>query len=57
MPAGTEFTLGAGESFVWPPFVAGELRNDGPEPALTLLAYLAPAEAEATTPAAGTPAP
>lgn len=57
VPAGTEFTLGAGESFVWPPFVAGELRNDGPEPALTLLAYLAPAEAEATTPAVETPAP
>lgn len=56
-PAGTEFTLGAGESFVWPSFVAGELRNDEPEPALTLLAYLAPAEAQAATSAAGTPAP
>jgi hypothetical protein len=35
--AGTEFTLGPGESFIWPPNVAGELRNDGPEPAVQLL--------------------
>ena len=55
--AGTDFTLGAGESFLWPPFVAGELRNDGQEPAVTLLAYLAPVEGEAETPMAGTPTP
>ena len=41
--AGTEFTLGPGESFVWPANVAGELRNDGPEPAVNLVAFLAPA--------------
>jgi hypothetical protein len=55
--AGTEFTLGPGESFIWPPNVAGELRNDGPEPAVQLLAYLFPTEEEAATPMAGTPAP
>jgi hypothetical protein len=55
--AGTEFTLGSGESFLWPPYVAGELRNDGQEPAVTLLAYLAPVEEEAATPGAGTPTP
>jgi mannose-6-phosphate isomerase-like protein (cupin superfamily) len=53
--AGTEFTLGPGESFIWPPNVAGELRNDGSEPAVQLLAFLAPAEGEAATPMAGTP--
>ena len=59
--AGTEFTLGAGESFVWAPNVAGELRIDGQEPAVTLVAFLAPgdffAEGEAATPMAGTPTP
>jgi mannose-6-phosphate isomerase-like protein (cupin superfamily) len=55
--AGTEFTLGPGESFIWPPNVAGELRNDGPEPVVQLLAFLAPAEEAAATPLVGTPAP
>ena len=56
--AGTEFTLGPGESFIWPPNVAGELRNDGPEPVVQLVAFLAPAaEGAAATPMAGTPAP
>jgi hypothetical protein len=55
--AGTDFTLGPGESFVWPGYVAGELRNDGPEPAVTLVAFLAPAQVEMATPAASTPTP
>jgi quercetin dioxygenase-like cupin family protein len=55
--AGTEFIVGPGESFIWPPNVAGELRNDGPEPAVQLLAFLFPTEEEAATPMAGTPAP
>ena len=55
--AGTEFTLGPGESFIWPPNVAGELRNDGPEPAVQLLAFLFPTQEEAATPLAGTPVP
>ena len=52
--AETEFTLGPGESFVWAPNVAGELRNDGQEPAVTLVAFLASAEewGMAATPAA-----
>lgn len=57
VPAGTEFTLEAGEFFNWPPFVEGEVRNDGQEPAVTLVANLAPAEEEAATPMAGTPTP
>jgi quercetin dioxygenase-like cupin family protein len=55
--AGTEFTLGPGESFVWPANVPGEVRNDGQEPAVTLVASLAPAEGEAATPMSGTPTP
>jgi len=55
--AGTEFTLGPGESFIWLPNVAGELRNDGPEPAVQLLAFLFPTQEEAATPLAGTPVP
>ena len=55
--AGTEFTLGPGESFVWPPNVFGETRNDGQEPAVTLVAFLVPVEEEAATPMAGSPTP
>jgi quercetin dioxygenase-like cupin family protein len=55
--AGTDFTLGPGESFLWPPHVAGEIRNDGQESVVTLVAFLAPAEDEAATPLAGTPTP
>ena len=55
--AGTEFTLGPGESFVWPPNVAGESPNNGPEPAVILTAYLAPAGQVAATRGTGTPAP
>ena len=51
-PAGTDFTLGPGESFLWPPFVDGEFRNDGQEPSVTLVAFLVSAEAAAATPAA-----
>ena len=50
--AETDFTLGPGESFVWAPFVAGEVRNDGQEPAVTLVAFMASAEGAAATPAA-----
>jgi hypothetical protein len=59
VPANTDFTLGPGESFVWEPFVVGEIRNDGQEPAVTFAAFLAPAdwEFEESTPIAGTPTP
>jgi hypothetical protein len=57
--AGVEFTLGPGESFVWEPFVVGEVRNDGQEPAVTFAAFLAPADwmFEESTPMAGSPTP
>jgi hypothetical protein len=57
--AGIEFTVGPGESFVWEPFVVGEIRNDGQEPAVSFAAFLAPAdwEFEEATPMAGTPTP
>jgi hypothetical protein len=58
--AGAEFTLGPGESFIWPPNVAGELRNDGPEPVVQVVAFVAPEaamEEAAATPLVGTPAP
>ena len=59
VPADTDFTLGPGESFVWEPFVVGEVRNDGQEPAVTFAAFLAPADwvFEESTPMAGTPTP
>ena len=58
-PANTDFILGPGESFVWEPFVVGEIRNDGQEPAVTFAAFLAPAdwEFEESTPMAGSPTP
>ncbi len=55
IPAGTEFTLEAGDSAVFPPNVPGEARNDGAERAVALVAIVAPPEAG--TPEAGTPAP
>lgn len=57
--AGSEFTLGPGESFVWEPFVVGEIRNDGQEPAVSFAGFLAPADwvFEESTPIAGTPTP
>ena len=32
VPAGAEASLGPGDSFVWEPYVGGEIRNDGDEP-------------------------
>ena len=59
VPANTDFTLGPGESFVWEPFVVGEVRNDGQEPAVTFAAFLAPVdwEFEESTPVSGSPTP
>jgi hypothetical protein len=59
VPANTDFTLGPGESFVWEPFVVGETRNDGQEPVVTLVGFLAPADwvFEEPTPMAGSPTP
>ena len=52
---GTEFTLAAGDSAVFPPNVEGEIRNDGTEPAVALVAIIAPPEGGAATPGVGTP--
>ncbi len=52
LAAGTEFTLGSGDSFVAPPNVAGEVRNDGSAPAVLLAGLAVPAEEGAP---AGTP--
>ena len=43
--AGTAVTLEAGDSVVIPPNVAGEIRNDGDEPAVYLVAFVAPPSA------------
>jgi quercetin dioxygenase-like cupin family protein len=40
--AGTEFTAEPGDSFVGPPHVAVEARNDGSEPLVLLMAVLEP---------------
>jgi len=49
MPAGQDFTMEVGDSAVFPASVAGELRNDGTEDAVLLLAFIDPnGEAEAT---------
>ncbi|MGH2618829.1 MAG: hypothetical protein ACRDJC_26675, partial [Thermomicrobiales bacterium] len=47
--AGTEITLGPGDSAVFPPFAAGELRNDGTGLAVALVANIVP-EAVGTPP-------
>jgi hypothetical protein len=55
--ADTEFTMGAGDSAVFPPSTAGELRNDGQEPAVLVATSVGPPEGGAATPMAGTPVP
>ena len=47
--AGTDFTLGPGDSLTWPPFVAGEVRNEGTEPATALVVLIAPRQAQPST--------
>ncbi|MDQ3468064.1 MAG: cupin domain-containing protein [Chloroflexota bacterium] len=48
--AGTEFTMEAGDSAVFPPSIAGEVRNDGQETAVALLAFVEPQGGEEGTP-------
>ena len=50
IPAGTEFTMTVGDSAVFPPSVDGEVRNDGQETAVLLLASLEPHEGSEGTP-------
>jgi hypothetical protein len=51
VPAGSEVTLGPGDSFTWEPYVAGEVRNDGSDPLLFVTITLHPVGA--ATPEAG----
>jgi len=49
IPAGTEFTLSDGDSALFPPSIAGEVRNDGAEDAVAWVVTVAVfAEAAAT---------
>jgi quercetin dioxygenase-like cupin family protein len=50
--AGVAFTVGPGESVVFPAFAEGEVRNDGPEPVVALAVFLGPPEDATATPAA-----
>ena len=50
--AGTEFTLEAGDSAVFPPNAPGEIRNDGSEPVVGLVALVGPPEGGEATPVA-----
>ena len=50
VPVGTDATLGPGDTFVFPPFVAGEWRNDSAEPVVLTVVLIAPAGAGAATP-------
>lgn len=53
IPAGTEFTLGPGDSALFPPNVAGEVRNDGQERAVALITFVGPEPTDTeATPAA-----
>lgn len=51
--AGTEFTMEAGDSAVFPPSIPGEVRNDGQVEAVALVALIEPQGGDA----GGTPAP
>lgn len=52
--AGTPVTLGAGDTVLIPAYVAGELRNDGDEPAVGMVFLVVPASGMTS---AATPAP
>ena len=54
--AGVETVLGPGDSAVFPPFIAGEIRNAGTEPAVVLALLVEPTETAATPVAEATPA-
>ena len=51
--AGVAFTVGPGESVVFPAFAEGVVRNDGPEPVVALAVFMGPPADAMATPAAG----
>ena len=53
--AGTEVTLSPGDAVIFPPFTGGTISNTGTEPAVLLVALLAPAEEATASRVAGTP--
>jgi hypothetical protein len=57
IPAGTEFTMSAGDSSLSPAGSGGEWRNDGTEEVIVLAALIVPIPTGAATPGSGTPVP
>ena len=57
IPAETEFTMRAGDSFFSPAGSGGELRNDGSEEVILLASIIVPVQDGAATPWARTPVP
>ncbi len=55
--AGTEFTMAAGDSAFFPPNETGEVRNDGQEQAVILVANIGPPSGGPAGGPAGTPTP
>ena len=50
IPANTDFALEPGDSFTWPPHVAGEARNEGDEPVTGLVVVIVPDEGATPVP-------
>lgn len=50
IPANTEFQAETGDSFLVPGHVGGDLRNDGSEPVVLLIANVGPSEDQQATP-------
>jgi hypothetical protein len=50
MPVGTEFTMSEGDSALFPPNAAGEVRNDGEEDAVAWVTSMTLFTNEASTP-------
>jgi hypothetical protein len=57
LPAGAETQLGPGDGFLWPPYAAGEFRNDETEPVVLLISNIGPAMGEQPDSEAGAATP
>jgi hypothetical protein len=44
IPANTPFTVGPGDSFIWPPNAGGVVRNEGSEPTTAIVSAILPQE-------------